>query len=218
MQNKHKIITVIILLSVTMYFSFAYPKAKYVGTNSISNFDIPYDFSEWQGIDVTDQLNINTADSRFNFINDAIGNQYINKNGEPLIFIILDAGNFHHPKVCFTGAGFKIKELPDTKFNLSNRNFKAHTLFTERAGKTSLSFYWIVIDKKIAHEWIEQKLKQFFFSMINKKRIGLMVRIDIPTTESTVDQSMETAKKFITDLNNSMKPDELDYIIGERND
>jgi len=28
----------------------------------------------------------------------------------------------------------------------------------------------------VAHEWIEQKAKQLFFSVFGKKRVGLMVR------------------------------------------
>jgi hypothetical protein len=170
-----------------------------MGTNFISELEVPYAFSEWQGRDVTKQLNINTADTNFNFINEAFANQYINSKGKNLLFIILDAGNFHHPKVCFTGAGYKIKELPDTEFHTPKRSFKA-----------------IVIDKKIAHEWIEQKFKQLYFSMINKKRIGLMVRLDIPAKEADIEDAMILAKQFVNDLSLTLQPEQAGYILGEK--
>jgi EpsI family protein len=187
-----------------------------VGTNFISELEVPYTFTEWQGQDVSKKLNINTADTTFNFINKALANQYINSKGERLLFIILDAGNFHHPKVCFTGAGYKIKELDDTEFHTPDRSFKAHTLFTERGSESSLSFYWIVIDKKISHAWIEQKFKQLYFSMLSKQRVGLMVRLDIPAKKDNIEEAMIMAKQFINDLSQTLQSEQAGYVFGEK--
>ena len=214
MKNRLKIFTVLILLSLAIFLSFAFPRTKYVGTNFISGLSLPLTFSEWQGQDVTKHLNINAADTTFNFISKAIANQYVNTRGESILFIVLDAGNFHHPKVCFTGAGYKIKELPDTEFQTRDLTFRAHTLFTQRGNESSLSFYWIVIDKKVAHEWIEQKFKQLYFSLLNKERVGLMVRMDIPAREEDIGNALTLGKLFIKGLSQSLKPEQADYIFG----
>ena len=214
--NFNKSIVVLLLLIATLILRYSMPQAKYVGTNFISSIEVPLSFRGWQGKDVTKELNINIEESQFNFINDAMANAYVNANGSNLLFIVLDAGNFHHPKVCFTGAGYEIKDLEDTEFSLPGYTFKAHTLFTEREGKSSLSFYWIVIDKNIAHEWIEQKFKQLYFSILNKKRVGLMVRLDIPAQEEDIEAAIILAKRFINDLNLSMQAEQADYIFGER--
>ncbi len=214
-MKKHKNIIVIVLLLAVILLSYTVPRAKYLGTDFISKLDIPFTFNGWRGKDVSEALNINAADTNFNFINESLANQYVNSTGQDLIFIILDAGNFHHPKVCFTGAGYKIKELTDTEFNLSDRSFKAHTLFTQRGGESFLSFYWIVIDKNIAHEWIEQKFKQLYFSLFNKQRVGLMIRVDIPSKEENIEGSLILAKQFIHDLTLSLKPEQADFIFGE---
>lgn len=210
----HKNIMVIIILLIVICASYAVPRAKYSGTNFTSELNIHSTF-EWRGTNVSESLNINTTDTNFNFINNALAYNYVNSAGRNLLFVILDAGNFHHPKVCFTGAGYKIKELRDTEFTFSGRIVKAHTLFTERRGESFLSFYWIVIDKKIAHDWIEQKIKQLYFSMFNKKRVGLMIRIDIPTREDTIEESNTLARQFITDVGGTFLPDQADYIFGE---
>ncbi|MHC4322204.1 MAG: exosortase C-terminal domain/associated protein EpsI, partial [Planctomycetota bacterium] len=169
----------------------------------------------WSGVDVTDQLNLDFDKNWNKFISEALVYQYIHKGGQQVNFIILDAGNFHHPNACFTSAGFQIRELPEREFHLKGRTLKSHTLFTERANESFLSFYWIIIDKKIAHEWIEQKIKQLFYSLFNRKRIGLMVRVDIPAKEDSINNAMVIADQFVSDLSEELKPEQADYIFGE---
>ena len=214
-MQKYKNIIIIILLSLVIVASYTVPRAKYIGTNFISKLEIPFKFNGWHGRDVSEALNINAANINFNFINDAVAHQYTNSSGQSLIFIVLDAGNFHHPKVCFTGAGYKIKELVDTEFHIAGQSFKAHTLFTERGNESFLSFYWIVIDKQIAHQWIEQKLKQLYYSLFNKKRVGLMIRFDIPAKEDSIDDAMLIARQFVKDFSGKLSSDNADYIFGE---
>jgi len=207
---------VIILLLSSIILSFAFPKAKYAGTGFISQLKIPDSFSEWQGKDITGNLDLNVEEDRYKFISGALAYEYVNKNGKNLLFIVLDAGNFHHPKVCYTSAGFTVKELKDAEFHTLNSTFKAHTLYTEKGGQGFLSFYWIIIDKKIAHEWIEQKIKQLYFSLFNKKRVGLMVRIDIPAQKDNVKDAIIPAKQFVNDLSQALPPEEADYIFGRK--
>jgi len=214
LKHKHLIIIASLLLAIVL--SFAFPRTKYTSTNFISHLKIPYKFAEWQGKDVTSELNIQVEDDRYSFLGDFLAHEYINIKGENLLFIILDAGNFHHPNVCFTSSGFKLKELNNTEFNTLNHTFKAHTVYTQRERESFLVFYWIVIDKDIAHEWIEQKAKQLYFSMFNKKRVGLMVRIDIPTKEENIEDAFTLAKQFINDLSQTLPLEQADYIFGEK--
>lgn len=213
MKSK-KLLLVIILLLLAILISYSLPKAKYTGTGFISTLEIPKSVSDWMGKDVTTDVGLTLNESKYDFVSEAVAYQYVNKKGESLLFIILDAGNFHHPKVCFTAAGFKIKELPDTEFSISDRTLKTHSLFTERGRDNFLSYYWIVIDKDVAHEWIEQKYKQFLFSLFGKKRVGLMVRVDIPTKEEDIDDAMMVAKKFIYDISREIQPKNVDFLFG----
>ncbi len=214
MKSK-KFLVVITSLILSILISYSLPRAKYTGTGFISELSIPKALSGWAGRDVTKEVGLNTNSTAYDFVSEALAYQYVNADGKNLLFIILDAGNFHHPKVCFTGAGFKIKELADTEFHLSGHTLKTHTLFTERGRDNFLSFYWIVIDKNIAHEWIEQKLKQLFFSLFGKQRVGLMVRIDIPAKEEDIEEATRLAKYFINDLDRVLLPEQADYIFGE---
>ncbi|MBI4681485.1 MAG: EpsI family protein [Nitrospirae bacterium] len=214
MKSKKHLI-VIILLMVAILLGYSLPKAKYTGTGFISRLRIPEIMSGWMGKDVTKDVGLSVRSTEYDFVSEALAYNYVNKEGKNLLFIVLDAGNFHHPKVCFTGAGFKIKELADTEFQLPNRALKSHTLFTERGKDNFLSFYWIVIDKNVAHEWIEQKSKQLIFSLFGSKRVGLMVRVDVPAKVEDIDDATDLAKQFINELSVVLPPDQADYIFGE---
>jgi EpsI family protein len=214
MRNNRNSVIIIILLAAAMVLSFIFPREKYVGTKFLSSVNIPSSLPEWTGANITSDLSVNNSDDKYNFISETIAYQYVNTEGKKLIFIILDAANFHHPKVCFTNSGFKTKDLPDEIFHVSDRLVKAHSLLTEKGSDTFLSFYWICIDKRITHQWIEQKIKQIFFSLFNKKRVGLMVRIDIPLKEIHLEDSENLAQKFVSELFASMPPEQTDYIFG----
>jgi EpsI family protein len=206
---------VLLLLASATILSFAFPQAKYKGTGFIKNIKIPTVIENWKGKDVREEINVKVGEGVFNFISDILAYKYVNRQGKSIYFIILDAGNFHHPKGCFTSAGYKIKELNNTKFKISGRTIEAHTLFTEKKGESSLSFYWIVIDKKIVHQWVGQKIKQLYFSLFNKKRVGLMVRIDIQTKESNIKDSIIIVKDFIYELSKAINKENSDYIFGK---
>jgi hypothetical protein len=216
MHNTQKSLVVIILLLSAILINFIFPEIKYTGTTFLSSLTVPDKISDWQGTDVKAKLDLNNPGDTDDFISTALAYQYINKHGEQLLFIILDAGNFHNPKTCFTSAGYKIRDLPDTEFHVSGHTFKSHTVYIEKGNDSYLSTYWIIIDKKIVHEWIEQKLKQLYFSMFNKKRVGLMVRVDIPAREDQIGRALITGKEFIHDLSLSLQSTQSDYIFGEK--
>jgi len=129
-----KTLTVIIILILAILISYSLPKAKIYGTGFISELKIPKEISGWSGKDVTQEVGLNLNEDKYSFVSGALAYQYVNKEGKTLLFIILDAGNFHHPKVCFTGAGFKIRELPDTEFNLPHHTLKTHASLLKGTG------------------------------------------------------------------------------------
>ncbi len=214
-KSSKKYLTVIIILLSCIITAYAMPRAQYKGTGFISGIDIPYKMNNWTGRDITDQLNLDFDKNWNKFISEAKIIEYISKSGQKATMIILDAGNFHHPNVCFTASGYTIKELKDQELNVSGRKIKAHTLFTEKGKIKNISIYWIIIDKNIVHEWIEQKIKQLYFSLFNRERVGLMVRFDIPTDENNIQGSIDIAQQFISELSQAIQPKYADYICGE---
>ena len=214
-QDKIKNAIVIIILFSALIAAYAVPRAQYKGTGFISSLNIPMSFAGWQGRNIQNSLNLDFDKNWNKFISDALIYDYINTEGKRAVFIILDAGNFHHPNVCFTAAGYEIKELSDTTFDISGHSVTAHTLFTQKDNESNFSFYWIIIDKKITDNWIEQKVKQLYYSLFNRERVGLMVRLDVPSDEGNIEGAIILAEQFITDLKNKLLPEQADYIFGK---
>jgi EpsI family protein len=215
MKSK-KILVVIILLLLAVLMRYSLPKAKYTGTGIITQLKMPESLSHWKGKDVTLETGINEDLKNYDHMSEAIAYRYANKEGKTLLFIVLDAQTFHHPKVCFTGAGFTTEELLDTEFPLKTHTLKAHTVHTTRGEESFFNFYWVVIDRKVANEWIEQKFKQFFSALLGQKKIGLMIRIDIPAKGAGIEDAKILAKQFIDDLSLSLQPEHADYILGKK--
>jgi len=210
-MNKGRPILVLTLLICAMLISFVLPKAEYKSPDIMSRLDIPLRLANWQGEDISGQLNLD--DMRYNFINKVFAREYKKPNGENLMFIILDAGNFHNPKVCFQSSGYKIKDLTETQFNVKGRAIRAHTVYFERDAEGLLVIYWMCINKKIV-DWNQQKIIQLWYSLFNKEKTGLMARLDIPASGSSLDRCVSLAKEFISDVSSAMPQEQLEYLFG----
>ncbi|MBU1086584.1 MAG: EpsI family protein [Candidatus Omnitrophica bacterium] len=208
---KRQYITIFLLL-VTILICFGLPKPKYISPDILGKLNIPYSLSDWRSEDASDSIN-QRADDRYNFISDIFARVYGTRAGDSLLFIILDAGNFHHPKVCFGSSGYKIKELEDTRFDIPNGKFKAKTILALKGDAGFVLVYWMVINEKRV-DWTEQKIKQLWFSLLNKEKQGLMMRLDIPVTEGNPKAAISLAQRFIKDISYKMSDKDQAYIFG----
>ena len=217
-MNK-KAAVVITLVIITMLVSFALPKPKYTSPDVLSKLTIPESFDSWRSRDISNE--INTSDI-YNFVSRVFARQYIrpvyysllDKGAEGLTLLILDAGNFHNPKVCYGSLGYTIKELPDIDFDANGRKFKAAAVFFDKPGRGVLITYWIVIDKKQA-DWTQQKLIEFWSSLFGRKKVGFMCRLDIPATAGTTDRAEKLAKDFISGIAPLIPAEQAEYLFGK---
>lgn len=211
-MNNFKHIFVIILIGVAIIAAFALPKPKYKGVNILKQLDIPRSFGNWAGKDVGQDLNLN--DDRYKFISDIFARTYTRKDGASLLFLILDAGNFHNPKICFSASGYKVRDLNDETISVGARKFRITPIFTIKPTEGYVLMYWLCLDKKITG-WTGQKATELFASITGKKKAGLMVRLDIPSSEQTTDGAIAFGKEFISDLSRSLSPQDLEFIFGK---
>ncbi len=193
------------------------PKAAYIGKAVTAQVldSIPKDSLNWQSRQVELRTN-NPEGEAYNFISRIFARQYVNKiePAQKAFLVVLDAGNFHYPNVCFRGAGFTPEELPSRELNLgANAKLNVRLLLNKKGEEAYLSVYWICIDKKIVPTWAQQKVKQLFYSLFNKKRVGLMVRVDIPVIDG-MEETVKLAEGFLNEIYREISPDYRDYIFG----
>jgi EpsI family protein len=211
-NGNYRFLVVNVILITALVYSFCFPKPKYASTNILSQLQIPYDIGAWHG-ENTDQ-SWSLDDERFNFISGMLQRKYDNAKDQNIFLTILDAGNFHNPKVCSNSSGYKVKELNDLNIVLLNRNLKAHAIYADKENEGYLIVYWICINKDII-DWTEQKIKQLWFSLTNKKNAGLMIRVDVPCDENSIPNSLKTCEEFISNLSRTLSLDEAEYIFGK---
>ncbi len=211
MRKLHYLLPVIIL-GAALAASYALPKPKYHSLNILSQLNIPTDIGPWKGTDVSGKLDL--GDERYRFISGIFSHTYERSDGPNLMLLVLDAGNFHNPKVCFGSSGYTIKELPDTEISIGPRTFKAVTLLMSKGQENTVLLYWLCLDKQIS-SWTGQKVKEFWTSLVGKKKAGLMVRLDIPASPQAPEQSVKMAKQFLADLYTSLDASQAGYIFGD---
>ena len=198
------------LIGIAILIAFALPKPKYQGINILKQINIPKAFGQWTSKDVSQTLNIN--DQRFNFISGILARAYTRSDGASLLLLILDAGNFHNPKVCFGSSGYKITELEDQKIEACGRSIKATTLFADKSQEGYVLMYWLCIDKQIT-SWTGQKTKELFTSITGKKKAGLMVRLDIPVNPQSPESSVTLGQQFLTEFSTHLSQQDLTFIF-----
>lgn len=211
-MNSKKLIIVSVLLVIAIIASFTVPKTKYKSISIIPSLKIPLELKDWNGKDISQDFN--TKDKRYDFISEVFAHAYRSDIGENILLLILDAGNFHNPKVCMGGAGYSAKDMPDTEFKTTRGTFKASTVFFEKKDEGMLIIYWISINKKLT-DWTGQKLLQLFYSMFNKEKVGLMIRLDIPTRKDHIRSSVSAAKDLVYKLSESIPRDQAEYLFGK---
>ncbi len=212
MRVNRQIFAAILLLGA-IAASFALPKTKYKSPDILSKLDIPFRFSGWQGKDAGNLFN--PAELRSNFISNIFARIYANQDKESLLLLILDAGNFHNPKVCSRGEGNTITDLPNLELRTKDHTFQAQAIYVQKGNDAgTVLIYWICINKKLVN-WTGQKIMQLLYSMFNKEKIGLMVRLDINTRKENLNSAYELARKFVSDISSKISPEQAEYIFGK---
>ena len=213
-----KFLRLILFIAIAAFAAFALPKPKYQSLNVLRDITVPMKIGQWTGQDI--KTDIKLMDNGYNFISSLFLREYSHPDGQKLYLYLLDAGNFHNPKVCLTSAGFAMKELEDIDFTLSTsatpeagEGFRAPTVMITKGPSIYLVSYWITINGKRV-DWTEQKFKEFFFSLVGVKKAGLMVRIDTPVSAELVPAAREGLKDFVGALSAALAEKDRKLIFG----
>ncbi|MDO8283068.1 MAG: EpsI family protein [Thermodesulfovibrionia bacterium] len=220
MNRNTRFILVTFLLTASILFSFTFPnKATYEGARLIAGLEMPDAFAGWKGVDMSEQFRANLQGAGYEFISESLAYRYSDIDERSLLFLIINARDFHYPNACLTSSGIEVKEMDNTELNASGRIISAYTLLTDDFSERdkTLILYWIVIDKKLVTNWAEQKVKQLYFSLFDKNNVGLLVRLDIPVEGDDYEQGLALAHILVNDLSGAMSDEEADHIFGKNN-
>jgi EpsI family protein len=202
---------VLLIFSLTAIGAFALPNQRLQRSLYIEHLSIPLEIKSWQGEDIASV--VDPADDRFRFVNDIFARYYVNKKEDNILFLILDAENFHHPKTCFTSSGFSIRDLPTEKLTMNGHEIEAKTFYAWDKKQSFLILYWMMVNGKQT-DWREQKWTQLWRSLFNHNETALMVRLDVPVKKSTQD-ALKKARQFLNDVSAASPPDQMAFVLGK---
>jgi EpsI family protein len=168
--------------------------------------------SGWICEDISSKLD--TRGQQYNFISKTFARVYKNSKGEEILLMILDAGNFHNPKVCYGSSGYITNDLNAASIELPDRKFLANTVYLEKEETHLTMLYWLCIDKKLV-SWTGQKVQELFATIFNRKKAGLMVRLDVPCNRDNKPAAILLAQSFVRDLSAQLSLQDRDYLFGK---
>jgi hypothetical protein len=225
-MGKVKGLIIIAIILISIVASFGLPKIKYQSFDIINHLNIPLLMGNWSG----KELPNNEKDiKRWDFINKAKQYHYyktygpylyhyysfLRKDGTQIYFSLLNAGNFHDPKTCYTGIGYKPRY--EGKHNVilaKNTALQFDSWLMLKKNSDLLTTYWMCIDgKKVS--WLELKLNELICSLTNKKSVNLLTRIDVPANPGNTDNALAVTKDFIRNLYGTLDKNERVYIFGK---
>ncbi len=212
MNSIRKPLIASFLLMAAGVAAFCLPKPKYQGTEIISKINLPQTLAGWNAEDITDEYAQNQKN--MNFIGHVLVREYDKDQGPLLYVFILDGDNFHHPKTCVGGAGFDAEDLPEMTFSVPHHTWKAKAVYFSKKDEGFLTLYWICIDKEEVG-WGGQKLKTLWDALTQKKKTGVMVRIDITTTRELLGQAGQYAQELLTAIAAQIPASQQDYLFGK---
>ena len=222
-RTKSLILIAIILIPIAV--SFGLPKIKYQSIDIIEYLNIPLRIGNWSGKELPQN---EEETKKWDFINKSKQYQFYKmygssiyhnysfskRDGTQIYFSLLNAGNFHNPKTCYTGIGYKPRH--EGTYNIilgKNTALEFDSYLMLKKNNDLLTTYWMCIDGKKVN-WLEQKLNEFFCSITGKKSINILARIDVPTNPSNTDKALAISKDFIRDLYKTLDKDKTVYIFG----
>jgi hypothetical protein len=225
-MGKTKSLIVIAIIFISIAVSFGLPKSKYQSFDIIRYLNIPLSFESWLG----EELPNNEEEiKKWDFINkskqyyfykiygpDLYHNySFLKEDGNQIYFSLLNAGNFHNPKSCYTGIGYKPRYEGKTNITLGkNTVLQFETYLMLKENNTLLTTFWMCIDGKRVN-WVEQKLHELTRSITNRQSINVSARIDVPTNPENSDNALAVTKNFIRDLYGTLDENKKVYIFGK---
>jgi len=224
MKNTRKEIIASVLIAITIAVAYGLPKPQYVGVEVLKKLSIPHEMPAsrrinsvgrpgWKSKDMSQELG-GSKDDKYNFISDIFARFYGRSDGNGLIFIALDAGNFHNPKICIGASGYKPIDLEDVPLAVGDKTLKAKAVLFEGGEQDLLVIYWMVINGKQV-DWTGQKLQEFWHTLIGKKKAGIMARMDIQVRGDDVSGGVKLGQAFIRDLYSTLEPSAQDLLFGQ---
>jgi EpsI family protein len=210
---KAKSLIIIAIIFITILVSFYSPKIRYQSFDILEYINMPLSIGNWLGKELPNKDE--EEKKAFTYINKSKQYYFWKKDGSEIYFSLLNAENFHDPKVCYTGIGYKPRYEGTHKINLSkSTTLQFDTYLMLKKNNTLLTTYWMCINGKNVN-WLELKLNKRIYALTNKESINVLTRIDVPTNPKNTEKALAVTKDFLRDLYRILDKNKSVYVFGK---
>ena len=196
--NTVGFLTVVVLLSVTTFFSLNLYFQQRTSHDKLDIRLFPYEIAGWKGKD----LKITQKEYDILETKNLISREYISASGEKIyLFIIYSETNrrvFHPPEVCMMGGGVKIVDKRSEKIDARGYKVSVNKLYTQKDSYRGMALYCYKAGNLYTDNFY---LQQAFFSLnqlLGKHRGGATIRVSMSINKDE-QTSFETLRDFMVE-------------------
>ncbi|OPL11558.1 MAG: hypothetical protein AVO38_15795 [delta proteobacterium ML8_D] len=191
-----------LLTSVLVHF-LSYDKyyEAEAGIRAVKN--IPLEFGQWQGKDITLDERIYKILETRSIINRA----YRGKNGQEVLLSIVyypeTKVDFHSPEGCLAGRGIQISKSAQTinlTYNKNKVKINLNRLIRQHGGSNELIYYFYKAGDFFGKNYIRMRLNLALNKFGRKERNGSLIRVSSPVFGKDYKSASIILTGFIEDL------------------
>jgi len=182
---------------------------------------IPTEFAGWRLDPNTTTLVVDATLQRTltEIYSETLSRTYVNAQGDRIMLSIAYGANqsrdlqLHRPEVCYSAQGFQVKGISSKPFTLPSSDvIQSKTLVAKNGPRIEPITYWMRVGDKVVTTGIDQMLTRYNYGLRGYIPDGLLVRVS--NIDSDEAKSLDLHKKFITQLYESIKPENKTFIFG----
>lgn len=182
---------------------------------------IPTEFAGWRLDPNTTTLVVDATLQRTltEIYSETLSRTYVNAQGDRIMLSIAYGANqsrdlqLHRPEVCYSAQGFQVKGISSKPLTLPNSDvIQSKTLVAKNGPRIEPITYWMRVGDKVVTTGIDQMLTRYNYGLRGYIPDGLLVRVS--NIDSDEAKSLDLHKKFITQLYESIKPENKTFIFG----
>lgn len=221
----HAGIAALLILATSIVAQLSIAKSAMSDVNKPADYAaiVPEAFGEWTlvpSIRLVTPVEPNSLESQI--YGQIVGRAYANRAGDLVMLMVAygplqkDRLQLHRPETCYLAEGFRVSSLAQSAFTLDQGgpSLSTQKLLAQREGRSERITYWMrvgddVVSTLLGRQWV--KLRYGLTGVIPD---GVLVRVSTINHDQAAADELQT--RFLRDLLNHMKTEDLRYLVGNQ--
>ena len=215
-RSKIKFFLVLFLLGGTLALAYTGKVRKLNAQSRINLEAIPARLGPWKMVQAQQDRGIM---KKWEFFNELLMRTYQDPQGR-IVWLAISYGadqrqafSLHLPEGCYQAAGYDVEVVG--REAVFEGGAPLVRLVGRFRGRTEPVSYWIVLDGRVVASHLERKIKQLYYTLVQKPAYGVLVRVSSPAAEGRIEQAYALQDDFIRNLAGNLPPQLRKILFGD---